>query len=144
MQTLTYLALNPFWPSSVCKPYWYLWNTTLTYLNLKYSNVTLDHPLTFNEKPQPNCIDSFCILNHVLKPGPSTYLPLLLSMFVVMLLYLIVVLLFIVVYCYCLDSMESYELRWKECVSNDKFQKASDAHFINFLSILICIVVYFF
>ena len=38
--------------------------------------------LTFNGSPEPKCIDSFCILNHVLKPRPSTYLPLLLSMFV--------------------------------------------------------------
>ena len=120
-------SIKTLWPLSVCKPYWYLWKTTPTHLNLKYSNLTLDHPLTFNGKPQTKCIDSFCILNHVLKPRPSTYLPLC-SIHVcsyVCITWLLYCLL-IAMCLYCIDWTERYDLRWKECVSNDKFQKASD------------------
>ena len=118
---------KPFWPSSVCRPYWYRWNTTLTYSNLNYSNLTLDHPLTFNRKPQPKCIDSFLHIESCIKTWTInllTFVTIHVCSYVciIWLLYC----LFIVICFYCIDWTESYELRWKECVSNDNFIKASD------------------
>ena len=53
----------------------------------------------------------------------------------------------VVIYCvclYCLEWSECSKLRWKECASNDKFFKGKWCSLHKFLSILICIVVYFF
>ena len=98
-------------------------NNPSTYSNLEYSNLISDQPLTQMANPKPKCIDSFCIWNHVLnldhQPSYVCFYPcLLLCLFL-----LIVVLLLIVICLYCIDWTESYELRWKECVSNDFYQR---------------------
>ena len=98
MQTLTYLALNPF------DQYQYVDH------NFEIFKIDFAHPLTFNGKPQPKCIDSFCILNQVLKPGPSTYLPLCFYPCLFLCLFYLIAVLFVDCYVFVLYRLNE-ELR---------------------------------
>ena len=105
--------------------------------------LTLDHPLTLNGKPQTLMHWFLLHIGSCVEFGPPTLLfcfcPCLLLCLFYWLLYCCLCCLFIL---FRLNG--EYHLTLKRDCEQRQHSKASDAHCINFLSILICIVAYFF
>ena len=121
------LLTNSFVWSRWSRPIPRTFKTTLSTLQIwNVQNLISYQPLTQMANPKPNALILFAygIMYWSLDHQPR-FVCFYICLFLCLLL-LVVVLLIIVICLYCIDWTECYELLWEECVSNDKFQKASD------------------